>query len=666
MKTPITVLIVDDNPEDVEICRRAISSRKDAEFEFLRAASGAEAMEIINRRAPDCVWLDYHLPDEDGLDLLQQFRESQPDTPVALITGYGSDELEKEAMRRGAFEYIVKSASKLDHWRDSIVVTMNRMIEQKRHRLESAAKGERRILIIDDSEDDGEMYVRSLSRVRNADYAFELRQDGREGIRTALEWNPDCILLDYSLPGADGIRVLEQLRKSGCETPVVILTGQGNETVAVEAMKKGAQDYLVKSQINGDLLHRVVTAACVHRTLTLRVRSHQEALKLFTQALAHDLKEPLRTMRSFVQLACDLGGISDEQREYLNTALSAGAFMDRMVDSVRDYTRLETQTTGAEGREVCDLTELAKQALENLQQLLRERGCEVECESLPSSRVQPAQIVSVFQNLIGNAARYGDKSVTRIVVSGRREEDRVVLSVTDNGTGIESRNLEEIFKPFKRFARSSVKGAGLGLAICKRIVEMHDGRIWVESTLGEGSSFHFTLPRVLSATGGATEAAAGAAEVPGASNRKANVLLVDDSESDVLLTRLLLQREDHFDFELHVAEHGEEALRFLENPNSPKIDLILLDINMPIMDGFSLLREMRSRDLLARFPVLMCSTSNDSSDMQRARSLGATDYVVKPVRLEKLIGPIMQIPSLEISLEGEGRATLRTRDRRRA
>ncbi len=665
MNTAFKVLLVDDDPDDAEVCRRAILSIPNHTFEVTRASTGLEAIQLAAAMRPNFVWLDYGMPDEDGLDILRQLKADQPDLPIAMISGLANEAVAAEAKRLGAVGFVVKSEFEYDSIRRRVVAAMMPILEPDKADAEPPAE-ERvcHVLIIDDSLEDCESYTRALSRIRagSLSYRFTQCHDGAEGLRLMREVEPDCVLLDYGLPGSDGLKVLTQMRQMGFATPIIILTGQGSETVAVEAMRKGAQDYIVKTQISGDFLHRIIGNACTRQALVERVQKQQDALRLFTRALAHDLKEPLRTIRCFTQLAVDSGSLHGDPLDYLNTAISAAENMERLVDTVRAFTSLEA-SSDPESRELRDLADLARQAMGNLQHLCRQKSVVFNCELLPSLRVNAAQITSVFQNLFANAIRYSDKDTVQLDVRARDENGFCVISVADNGPGLAADERERVFEPFHRSVKDGGRGAGLGLAICRKVIEAHGGRIGVASKPGEGARFEFTLPLALGET--ADRSAPAREQSPATSNsrRLARVLLVDDNEHDVFLTRIFLNKEDRFSFDMSVAENGKEALMYLENPDSPKIDLVLLDINMPVMDGFSLLRELQARGQETFPPVVMCSTSNDPRDTQLARSLGAVDYVVKPLRLEKLIGPVMGIPSLEISLEGEGEVSLLAVDR---
>jgi CheY-like chemotaxis protein len=297
---------------------------------------------------------------------------------------------------------------------------------------------------------------------------------------------------------------------------------------------------------------------------------------------------------------------------------------------------------------------------DNLGRLIAERGATVTADPLPRLQAHPVHIAQVLQNLIANAITHNRNPVT-VHVSAEAMEDHWQFRVQDNGVGIAPEDQLRIFQPFKRLNLTE-EGAGLGLSICQKIIDLHGGHIWCESGEGHGASFLFTLPKSPWDVAGKPAEADNGMSIRLPDGKLANVLLVDDREADIELTRVLLRDRDKIDFNLSVARGGAEALKRLAeaHANDDAIDLILLDINMPGMDGFETLTRLRADAVLKGTPVVMCTGSTYDRDMERAETLGAAGYMVKPPSLEQLRPMISNLETLMLNPDGKRQQLLRT------
>lgn len=231
------------------------------------------------------------------------------------------------------------------------------------------------------------------------------------------------------------------------------------------------------------------------RLLAELQRSNQD-LQQFAYVASHDLQEPLRMVSSYMQLLDrkNKDQLDEKARMYIHHAVDGTIRMQNLIDGLLSYSRISRKKELA----AVDANAACAAALANLEQAVRESAGEVTVDSLPSVNGEPVQLVQLFQNLIGNALKYRKPDVpSRVRVSARRTGDWWTFAVSDNGIGIEPQHRDRVFQIFQRLhTKEEYPGTGIGLASCKKIVERHGGRIWFESTPGEGSTFYFTLPAV--------------------------------------------------------------------------------------------------------------------------------------------------------------------------
>ena len=505
------------------------------------------------------------------------------------------------------------------------------------------------ILIIDDNINDRMLYSRMLHKSAGINYFILEAADGETGVKMIEQEKPDCVLLDYSLPGRNGVEVLKRIRALYQYLPVVMLTGQGNEILAVTAMHEGAQNYINKAAITPESLQRTIRVAIEYCNLQKRMNDQRNSLEIFTRALVHDLKEPVRTITSFLDLLHEEEtSFTPKGQTYFNYIQKAANRMDMLIDTVYYYTSLDAPDFSLE-RENCPLNKIIVEAEENLSTLINERKAKITASNLPEVYGNHAQLIQLFQNIIINAIRHSETEA-HIHISAVQLNKKWHISISDNGPGIPPEHRDKIFEPFKRMTLAREQGLGLGLAICKKIVESHKGNIWMESEKNKGSTFIFTLPVALQDVKEVKKVG---------DNNLGTILLVEDNEADIELTRIMLIEEPRLKCNLLVARDGADALAKLAKTSSEHIDMMLLDINMPGIDGFDLLRKMQAQQDLKNIPVVMCTTSTYDKDIEKATALGAAGYLTKPAELAKLKPIIDAATNIRLEKDGSGYSLIR-------
>lgn len=348
------------------------------------------------------------------------------------------------------------------------------------------------VLIIDDSEDDRDLYQRFLKRDMQVE-TIDLAEHGEEGLALYRERPADCVLMDFNMPGQNGLAVLERLKEIDPHVPVVMMTGEGNEDIAVAAMKAGALDYVVKDTITATVLRRALANATDKASLVRKLAAQREEQTTFIRVLVHDIRAPLRGLTSFTEiLGEDLqAGVYDDVPEHLEMIQLSATRMSALVDTLAHYALLDRDITF----ETVAMDDVMSQVLDHLHMTIDERKATVEVGALPEVTGHGPQLVQLFQNLVGNGIKYNEQPAPLIKVAAAREGEAWLFTIEDNGIGIPEDKLKTVFEPFQRlWSQDTYEGTGLGLAICRKIVERHGGRVWCSSTVGEGSRFSFTIP----------------------------------------------------------------------------------------------------------------------------------------------------------------------------
>jgi len=232
----------------------------------------------------------------------------------------------------------------------------------------------------------------------------------------------------------------------------------------------------------------------LQRTMAELERSNAE-LEQFAYIISHDLQEPLRMVASYTQLLEKRykGKLDADADEFIAYAVDGARRMHNMIQSLLSYSRVGTRGKPFEPTE-CE--SVFEQALANLKLTIDESGAGVTHDPLPRVTADETQLIQLFQNLLGNAIKFRGEEQPRIHVSAKEDSNDCLFSLSDNGIGINPEYFDRIFVIFQRLhGREEYPGTGIGLSVCKRIVERHGGRIWVESQPGEGSTFHFAIPK---------------------------------------------------------------------------------------------------------------------------------------------------------------------------
>ena len=367
--------------------------------------------------------------------------------------------------------------------------------------------GQLRFLLVEDNPLDVELVQRELRRA-GFEFTSAVVLTPDDFTREVRAHRPHVVLVDYNLPQWKGLEALDILVHEELDIPLILVTGALGEMTAVDCIKHGATDYVLKGALTR--LPLAIRRALQEKRLREQrkraevdlaqkaeelARSNRD-LEQFAYVASHDLQEPLRMVAAYTQLLAERyrGKLDADADKYIGYAVEGALRMQTLVRDMLAFSRVGRTGVGCEHS---DCNQVIEEAILNLKASIAESGATVTHDDLPMLPAERTQVLQIFQNLIGNAIKFRGKETPVIRISAKQEGTFWRFAVTDNGIGIAPEYQDIIFVIFQRLhAREEYSGNGVGLAICKKIVEYYGGKVWLESEPGHGCTFYFTLPAV--------------------------------------------------------------------------------------------------------------------------------------------------------------------------
>lgn len=378
------------------------------------------------------------------------------------------------------------------------------------------------VLLVEDNPDHAQLIMATIRKVRKGRYHVWLSGSAESAIKFFDTMRFNLIISDHRLPGKSGLELLEWMNEHNIETPLIMLTGGGDEKIAVKAMQEGAYNYVVKDENYLQTLPHVIDETLLKflsnqekARLEREIREKNAALEKanrelkkldqlksdFIASVSHEIRTPLNAVKESISLILD--GIADPKQEKGKQILEIGKRnIDRlttMIGDILDFSKLESGKLNLH-LDQFQIQKLADEIAINFDGLAQKKHIKIAVhseEGIPSVYIDADRIIQVLTNLVNNAIKFTPES-GRITIRCEKLDNMVKVSVEDTGPGIPREDLGRIFEKFEQSEHANVqkghRGTGLGLTICRELVKLHHGRIWVESELGKGSQFLFTLP----------------------------------------------------------------------------------------------------------------------------------------------------------------------------
>ena len=510
----IKILLVDDTPENLVSLEAALGGLGE---QLVLAHSGKEALRHLLEDDFAAILLDVRMPEMDGFETAELIR-SRPrsrQTPILFLTGYRNEEHLFRGYDLGAVDFLFKPiVAEVLRSKVAVFVALSRgnaKLQEQADALRTQAavlqKAEQKFRSLLEAAPDAMVVCREDGQIvmvnSQTEILFNCQRDKliSRNIRALVPqweyrlrpgWDDDFgtpevhpvergIELHAFPEGRDSFQAEFSFSPLHTEEGVVV-------TCSIRDISERKRTEECIRELNANLEQRVL-----ERTEAL-MRSNEE-LQQFAYVASHDLQEPLRTVSIYAQLLAKhyQGQLSGDADQFIKFIVEGSERMEKLIHDLLDFSRVDARGADFFTRMSCD--EALDDAIGNLHSLIEESGAVVTRGPLPWLTGDPVQLTRLFQNLLVNSIKYRTEETPRIHVSAHSRPREWLFSIRDNGIGIEPQYAEKVFGIFRCLQpRDKSSGSGMGLAICRKIVSRHEGRIWVESALGEGATFYFNLP----------------------------------------------------------------------------------------------------------------------------------------------------------------------------
>ncbi|HUE79316.1 MAG TPA: response regulator [Sphingomicrobium sp.] len=532
------------------------------------------------------------------------------------------------------------------------------------------------LLVVEDSPGDARLLREMLDEDKRKSTVMTHVTTMTEAERHLADNVVDVVLLDLGLPDAEGLEAVSRAQAAAPAVPLVVLSGMDDDRLAVEAVHNGAQDYLVKGQIDSRSLLRAIHYAIERKSLqtaalALSAKADiacaeavdiacaeavaaNDAKTKFLANMTHEIRTPLNSIIGFIDLLLDDVSLTLVQQRYLEQVKNASGALLTVVNDVLDFSKLDAGKVQLT-EEPFSLDTLVSSTVAIVERDALAKSLELRIRIDPEltlyNRGDPARIRQILLNLLSNAVKFTSVGcvtleITKIPSVASKEHLR--FAVSDTGIGVPVNGQSGLFEQFAQADPSISRtygGTGLGLSICKSLVGLMNGSIGFVNNEQAGATFWFEIELEMSTR---TQVKPQNCADP-VDRRGVRILLVEDLPMNQELACTILRRASHY---VEIANDGIEAIAALEQDS---FDVILMDIQMPRMDGVTATREIRQMTGPARHTPIIAMTANALPEQVREfRQAGMDDYVAKPFKQQELHDAIRRVIDMPATVAPAG------------
>jgi len=534
-KDLIKVLLVEDDVVDRRLVERVLAKRSGPiTFVVESAGSLSEAIGCLGGKGHDIVLLDLRLPDSSGIETVRRISEINPHIPIVVLTGLDDEETGLSAIENGATDYLIKGPL-LDSIlvrtllyalerkkRDKLILDTNRRLQETSQELFKAKKDlekKNKVLVKAQKELESRVEERTaeLSKANELlkkEITDRKRAEGQlraseANLRKVIVQNPDGIVIvdkngivRFINPATESLfgRKNEELLGQTFGFPVVLDKATEVEVIHKDGELVVAEMRMVEIDWKGEIAYLASLHEITERKEAEEKIKETMAIKSeFISMASHELRTPLTAIKEGIRLVIQeqTGELNDEQKEFLGIVQRNVERLARLINDILDFQKLESGRMDVDIQEN-DINEIVKEIKETMASLANEKGLNLITElddTIPKVKFDRDKITQVLTNIVNNAIRFTEQG--SVTISTNKDDNVIEVSVSDTGPGIKKEDQPKLFSEFEQLARGAERktgGSGLGLAISRKIIKRHNAKIWVESELGKGTTFHFVLP----------------------------------------------------------------------------------------------------------------------------------------------------------------------------
>ena len=639
MKSRIHVLHIDDNLMDRKLVKDALLKEHHA-FELVEADNREKFEHLITENDFDIILSDFNILGFDGLQVLQIVKEKQPDVPVIIVTGTGSEEVAIKAMKMGASDYVIKSVKHIRGLGPTIeMVLKNRRIREEREKVQLALRNseEKFRKIFENTQDvfyqvekNGTILEISPSITRLSEYERE-ELIGKSSNVFYYDLEERKQLLDHiEEKGEVWDYEVRIVTKSGEIKYVSVnahaLLNENNEPIGIEG---SLRDITERKQMEIDLTNAKIKAEESDRLKTS-----------FLQNISHEIRTPMNAIIGFSEILNDPDLPQEKCKHFTDIIIQNSYQLLSIINDIVSIASIEANQVNINTKKINlnnSLALLYDQFLTNANEK------NIKLFYVPPTQIidgwivtDETKLIQILTNLLRNALKFTSEGIIRF--GYELKGDSIQFFVEDTGIGIGKDMQQDIFKRFRQVEKTATRqfgGSGLGLSISKAYVELLGGEIWVESELDKGSIFYFTIPyKKASDNSLGNEAAQIKINIEEVIPR--TILIAEDEDSNFILLEQLLAS---LNLNIIWAKNGLEAVEICKSKQHD-IDLVLMDIKMPIMDGYEATRQIKN--VFPDLQIIAQTAYSTKADIEKAIASGCSDLISKPIDYKVLIAKVKE------------------------